>query len=69
MSPDITLGAPPVTRMSERITRFQKVSRERAAQPPNSPRAANMDAAFFSRYAGRPFWGALCVLDGGSVRR
>ena len=56
MNINIDLNQPPVTRMSERMSRFQKASRERAAQPPNSPRAGNMDAAFFDRYADRPFW-------------
>lgn len=56
MCPDITQTMPPVTRLSERMSRFQRASRERAAQPPHSPRAANMDAAFFGRYASRPFW-------------
>ncbi|TFH42965.1 MAG: hypothetical protein E4H01_12725, partial [Lysobacterales bacterium] len=56
MNLDIVQSAPPLTCLSERMLRFQQASRERAAQPPNSPRSANMDAAFFGRYANRPFW-------------
>ena len=48
--------SPPATVRSERILRFQAASRERAANPPASPRAVNMDTAFFGRYARRQFW-------------
>ncbi|MCE5258926.1 MAG: hypothetical protein LLG44_07710 [Chloroflexi bacterium] len=47
---------PPQTTQTERIKRFQQASRVRAASPPASPRIASMDAAFFERYAKRPFW-------------
>jgi trans-4-hydroxy-L-proline dehydratase len=56
MSPETLLRPPPLTCLSEKTTRFQDASRERAAQPPISPRAVSMDAAFFGRYARRPYW-------------
>ncbi len=53
-----TLAGPTVllVPLTERLARFRDASRARAEDPPLSPKQEHMTAAFFGRYARRPYW-------------